>query len=600
MGSVPAERQAYFRSFMVVLDEGLDDGAILETITQWIKRPRARLARARAGRALALRHTWDDWLAWVRDAVRAFHSEEMAVYREAGGKPAIWSPLDANGFPPRRPARRHAKHAGKGSRRLRGLSSVNIATGACVASDGIEQFFQSVSGRFTGFKDLGRHGVPSRSSRSAKPWFDHVWFCNMLPSSVQGFDFSAMQDGQTVNTFPGIYEETNDKINFCLHVRNAFPQSLHEFFMPCFLLGDENDRSAIRSLLSQASELRFLAKPATGSGGRGLQLLDAHSLLRPCATGHCAPNTAPFPYAQLYLPNPMLIDGHKFDLRVYALVTDFEPVTKIWLHLDGFARLSTVPYSNPAAANKTGVLSYVGDLAPHVTNVHYQRNLPGYREPRSRHGRRDRCSSSTRGLECIWDQFESFDAAWEDLKYAVGRTLLSARAPITSRGSCRSCYQIFGVDVLVRENGEFFVVEVNSSPSIEKSNPLADGNVLAQVYRDTWRMVGVSQATPAQRVGGWRGRKQTFLPALEAVRLGLARIGKGLDEDWEEQELARLVGEWCRRGGFELATPGRAFATDPEAQAVMGDGEARVSEAFLGLVEEEQAEELCEAWTGIW
>jgi len=39
-----------------------------------------------------------------------------------------------------------------------------------------------------------------------------------------------------------------------------------------------------------------------------------------------------------------LIRGYKYDLRVYVMVSSFEPL-KIYLFKDGLVRLATVPYS---------------------------------------------------------------------------------------------------------------------------------------------------------------------------------------------------------------------------------------------------------------
>lgn len=45
-----------------------------------------------------------------------------------------------------------------------------------------------------------------------------------------------------------------------------------------------------------------------------------------------------------YIKNPFLIDGKKFDLRLYALVLSYSPM-KIYLQRGGLCRFSTATYS---------------------------------------------------------------------------------------------------------------------------------------------------------------------------------------------------------------------------------------------------------------
>ncbi len=53
---------------------------------------------------------------------------------------------------------------------------------------------------------------------------------------------------------------------------------------------------------------------------------------------------------QEYVKNPYLIDGLKFDLRIYVMVKSVSPL-KIFMFREGLARFSTTPYANPAKKN---------------------------------------------------------------------------------------------------------------------------------------------------------------------------------------------------------------------------------------------------------
>ena len=64
--------------------------------------------------------------------------------------------------------------------------------------------------------------------------------------------------------------------------------------------------------------------------------------------------------AQRYLAKPYLIDGLKFDLRIYVLVYGVDPL-RVFLYRQGLARFATEEYTGPYGSN-------LENLTMHLTN----------------------------------------------------------------------------------------------------------------------------------------------------------------------------------------------------------------------------------------
>jgi hypothetical protein len=93
-------------------------------------------------------------------------------------------------------------------------------------------------------------------------------------------------------------------------------------------------------------EENFIVKPKASSCGRGISVIKGKD---PVPLKECI--------IQKYIDNPLLIDGNKFDLRLYVCVTSYSPL-KVYLYHDGLVRFSTKKYD----------MENIKDVFSHLTN----------------------------------------------------------------------------------------------------------------------------------------------------------------------------------------------------------------------------------------
>lgn len=96
----------------------------------------------------------------------------------------------------------------------------------------------------------------------------------------------------------------------------------------------------------------FIIKPENGAQGNGIKLVRSIKEID-ISDGHKW-------VCQEQVANPYLVDGYKFDTRIYVLVTSIDPL-RIWLHKDGFLRLCTTKYEKPNLGNQN-------ESTMHLTN----------------------------------------------------------------------------------------------------------------------------------------------------------------------------------------------------------------------------------------
>ena len=120
------------------------------------------------------------------------------------------------------------------------------------------------------------------------------------------------------------------------------------------------DQAQVQAALAAAQATcpnYWILKPVGMSRGRGISLISDVGCVKYDTATVC----------QQYLRKPLLLDGYKFDLRLYILVTSFQPL-EAWIYTEGFVRLATRRYD--ISKDKQD------DLFVHLTNSSIQKHNP--------------------------------------------------------------------------------------------------------------------------------------------------------------------------------------------------------------------------------
>ncbi len=168
---------------------------------------------------------------------------------------------------------------------------------------------------------------------------------------------------QKINHFPGIFLIARKNF-MSFHLRKMtkkFPEYFN-FFPETFCLS--SDRSRLIKEFGNRRRKNFIVKPDAGAQGRGIFLIRK---LEDINVDSCF-------IVQKYISNPLLIDGLKFDLRFYVLITSIEPLT-IYLYRNGLTRLATVPYEKPDDKNIKNVFMHLTNYSINKNAWNFVKNL---------------------------------------------------------------------------------------------------------------------------------------------------------------------------------------------------------------------------------
>ena len=219
----------------------------------------------------------------------------------------------------------------------------------------------------------------------------------------------------------------------------------------------------------------WIMKPVGMSRGRGISIINDIAQVK-----YSTPTVI-----QRYLPNPLLFDGYKFDLRLYCLVTSFTPL-EAFLYREGFARFGSRKYTN--------LTDDMSDLQMHLTNSSIQKNfsqdLKGA-HPSSDAGV-DGGDNKVR-ISWLWSRLKplgvDIEEVWEQIKKLCIKTLIVTADEIPPQPNS---FELFGFDIILDSNERPWLIEVNSCPALSRESEL-DFRVKEKLISDVLKVVDPPQ-----------------------------------------------------------------------------------------------------------
>lgn len=198
--------------------------------------------------------------------------------------------------------------------------------------------------------------------------------------------------------------------------------------------------------------------------------------------------------AQKYLQKPHLIDGLKYDLRLYVFINGINPL-RIYLYKDGLARFATCKYQKPSERN-------LGNLFMHLTNYAINKDADNYIEAS---GPTSEAVASKRSYQHILKLIEEKHGREKRLELEAGiadvliksicmvqphvHHLVRSSQPDDLENQL--CFQILGFDIMIDHNLRPILIEINQMPSFATDSWL-DQKVKRGLLVDCMKTLGLN------------------------------------------------------------------------------------------------------------
>lgn len=291
----------------------------------------------------------------------------------------------------------------------------------------------------------------------------HDW--NVLWTHTQGknYFYERLSPFQKINHFPASSELTRkDRLAFNVRrMQTKFQKQYFDIIPETFILPEQwkefsqyfnKQNQTIRQqiLLSNGQEAQsghrpllhnfWIAKPTCSSRGRGIYIVNN---LKDVVKGEQQ-------VVSRYLDNPLLIQNHKFDLRLYVVITCYDPL-RFYIYREGLVRFASRKYSNADLTSEESKFTHLTNYSINKKNDNFVQNEDASEAD----------SGYKWSLSAFCQHFEDIgiDTAlmWTKIYDVIIKSLLCIEQPTkenlrASNVHRSNCFELLGYDILLDAN----------------------------------------------------------------------------------------------------------------------------------------------------
>ena len=292
--------------------------------------------------------------------------------------------------------------------------------------------------------------------------WDLLW-AHDYPFSVLNSNLTNLKPHQKVNHFPGCGYITN-KVDLSTTKGKYTPLS---FKIP-------DNQEALLTYVKENPEKSFVQK---SNAHRGIEIKKIEELNL----------TAEGSFVQEYIDRPFLVDGYKFDIGIYTVITSVDPLRVYGYKGDVLFRFCPVKY-HPFDPNNLDKYVVGDDYLP-IWNVPSLRNYYAKLGFSMKDSFDAYVKSKGKDPQKMWD--DAFDA----IKEITLKKEMQIREVTKRFGSGRNFFELMRFDFTLDEDLNVYIMEANMSPNLSSAHYPPNQLLYEQVLFNLFALIGVGRRT---------------------------------------------------------------------------------------------------------